>query len=89
MKPASQRITADRLSRATRPLVWLGGGARAAANAVARLVKLECGIITSVQGRGIVAEDVYQTGKAMLVAVDKTCWGSFAAAFVGPMLKKD
>ncbi|MCW5644424.1 MAG: thiamine pyrophosphate-binding protein [Rhodoferax sp.] len=74
---------ADRLSRAKRPMLWLGGGARGAADAVARMVKLGFGIVTSVQGRGIVAEDdpvtlgsfnlqkpvedFYQTCDAMLV----------------------
>lgn len=48
---------ADALTRAHRPLLWLGGGARAAGNAVARLVALGFGVVTSVQGRGIVAED--------------------------------
>jgi acetolactate synthase I/II/III large subunit len=40
-----------------RPLLWLGGGARQAGAAVDRLVKLGFGIVTSVQGRGIVRED--------------------------------
>ena len=55
--PAQLDALAERLSRAKRPLVWLGGGARGAADAVARLVKLGFGVVTSVQGRGIVAED--------------------------------
>jgi acetolactate synthase-1/2/3 large subunit len=74
---------ADRLCQARRPMLWLGGGARGAADAVARLVKLGFGVVTSVQGRGIVAEDdpvtlgsfnlqkpvedFYQTCDAMLV----------------------
>jgi len=74
---------ADRLSQAQRPMLWLGGGARGAADAVARMVRLGFGIVTSVQGRGIVAEDdpvtlgsfnlqkpvedFYQTCDAMLV----------------------
>jgi len=74
---------ADRLSRARRPMVWLGGGARGAADAVARMVGLGFGIVTSVQGRGVVSEDdpatlgsynlqkpvedFYQTCDAMLV----------------------
>lgn len=40
-----------------RPLLWLGGGARQAGAAVDRLVKLGFGVVTSVQGRGIVRED--------------------------------
>jgi len=48
---------AERLARARRPLLWLGGGARAAGAAVKRLVDLGFGVVTSVQGRGIVPED--------------------------------
>lgn len=48
---------AERLARAKRPLLWLGGGARHAGAAVARLIALGVGIVTSTQGRGIVAED--------------------------------
>ena len=40
-----------------RPLLWLGGGARQAGAAVDRLIKLGFGVVTSVQGRGIVRED--------------------------------
>ncbi len=40
-----------------RPLLWLGGGARKAGAAVDRLVKLGFGVVTSVQGRGVVPED--------------------------------
>ncbi|MEO8858452.1 MAG: thiamine pyrophosphate-binding protein [Burkholderiaceae bacterium] len=48
---------ADRLRGAHRPLLWLGGGARGAVDAVQRFVKMGWGIVTSVQGRGIVTED--------------------------------
>jgi acetolactate synthase-1/2/3 large subunit len=48
---------AERLSRAKRPLLWLGGGARHAGAAVRRLLELGFGVVTSVQGRGIVPED--------------------------------
>ncbi len=48
---------ADRLAAAKRPLLWLGGGARHAGAEVARLKALGFGIVTTVQGRGIVAED--------------------------------
>ena len=47
----------ERLSKAKRPLLWLGGGARHAGAAVKKLVDLGFGVVTSVQGRGIVAED--------------------------------
>ncbi len=48
---------AERLLKARRPLLWLGGGARGAVAAVDRFVKMGFAIVTSVQGRGIVAED--------------------------------
>lgn len=48
---------ADALCAARRPMLWLGGGARHACDAVARLVRLGFGVVTSTQGRGIVAED--------------------------------
>jgi acetolactate synthase I/II/III large subunit len=52
---------AAHLQSAQRPLLWLGGGARGAGDAVARLVKLGFGVVTSVQGRGIVDETHPQT----------------------------
>ncbi|MCY0855825.1 thiamine pyrophosphate-binding protein [Cupriavidus sp. D39] len=74
---------AERLSKAKRPLLWLGGGARHAGAQVKRLLALGFGVVTSTQGRGIVAEDdprslgafnlhkpveqFYQTCDAMLV----------------------
>jgi acetolactate synthase I/II/III large subunit len=48
---------AARLQSSQRPLLWLGGGARAAGDAVQRLVDLGFGVVTSVQGRGVIAED--------------------------------
>ena len=48
---------AERLSQARRPLLWLGGGARSASAAVQRLVKMGWAVVSSVQGRGILAED--------------------------------
>ncbi|WP_225782970.1 thiamine pyrophosphate-binding protein [Xenophilus sp. Marseille-Q4582] len=48
---------ADNLAKARRPLLWLGGGARHAGAAVQRLKALGFGIVSTVQGRGIVAED--------------------------------
>jgi acetolactate synthase-1/2/3 large subunit len=47
---------ADKLAAAKRPLLWLGGGARGASAAVARLLALGVGVVTTTQGRGIVAE---------------------------------
>jgi acetolactate synthase-1/2/3 large subunit len=50
-------VLAGRLARARRPLIWLGGGARHAVDPVRRLLDLGFGVVTSVQGRGIVPED--------------------------------
>ncbi|MCP4327925.1 MAG: thiamine pyrophosphate-binding protein [Alphaproteobacteria bacterium] len=74
---------AEELGGARRPLLWLGGGARGAAAAVARLVEIGFGVVTSTQGRGILpetdpmslgaftmhrpVEDFYQTCDAVLV----------------------
>jgi len=48
---------ADALANAKRPLLWLGGGTRHARAAVERLVALGFGVVTSVQGRGVLPED--------------------------------
>jgi acetolactate synthase I/II/III large subunit len=48
---------AERLLQAKRPMLWLGGGARGATAAVARLVNMGWVVVTSVQGRGILPED--------------------------------
>ncbi len=48
---------AGRLLKSKRPLLWLGGGARHAGEAVRRLAELGFGVVTSVQGRGILPED--------------------------------
>jgi acetolactate synthase-1/2/3 large subunit len=55
----SERVAqlAEQLRKAKRPLLWLGGGARHATHAVERLVALGFGVVTSVQGRGVLAED--------------------------------
>ena len=52
---------AARLASAKRPMLWLGGGARHAGDAVRRLVDMGFGVVTSVQGRGIIPEDHPQT----------------------------
>src|SRR5256885_1146559 len=54
---ASLDALADTLAKARRPLLWLGGGARHAVAAVQRLKALGFGIVSTGQGRGIVAED--------------------------------
>jgi acetolactate synthase-1/2/3 large subunit len=48
---------ADALAQAKRPLLWLGGGSRHAGSAVQRLVSMGFGVVTSVQGRGVLPED--------------------------------
>ena len=53
----SVEALADRLRTARRPLLWLGGGARHAGEPVRKLIDLGFGVVTSVQGRGIVPED--------------------------------
>ena len=81
--PAEVKALAQHLKRAKRPLLWLGGGARSAGPAVERFVKMGWGVVTSVQGRGVLseahpanlgsynlqkpAEALYQTCDAMLV----------------------
>ena len=47
---------ADALAAARRPMLWLGGGARRAAVQARALANLGFGIVTSIHGRGIVAE---------------------------------
>jgi acetolactate synthase I/II/III large subunit len=48
---------AQRLASAKRPLLWLGGGARHAVEAVRRFADLGFGVVSSVQGRGVIPED--------------------------------
>lgn len=48
---------AERLAKAKRPMLWLGGGARHASAQVKRLLDMGFGVVTSTQGRGIVPED--------------------------------
>ena len=54
---AQVNALAARLKTARRPLLWLGGGARGARAAAERFVRMGWGVVTSVQGRGIIAED--------------------------------
>lgn len=81
--PSEIDALADKLAGAKRPMLWLGGGARGARAAVERFVKMGWGVVTSVQGRGILpedhaaslgsynlqkpAEELYQSCDAMLV----------------------
>jgi len=48
---------AEKLKKAKRPMLWLGGGARGATKEVKRLLDMGFGVVTSTQGRGVVAED--------------------------------
>ncbi len=54
--PANMQALADALASKHRPLLWLGGGARVAGSAVARLLAMGFGVVSSTQGRGIVSE---------------------------------
>jgi acetolactate synthase-1/2/3 large subunit len=50
---------ASALGRARRPILWLGGGARHARQPVQRLMALGVAVVTSLNGRGIVAEGTH------------------------------
>ncbi|MBL0420681.1 thiamine pyrophosphate-binding protein [Ramlibacter sp. AW1] len=56
-QPQALDRLAEQLARARRPMLWLGGGARHARAVVQRLQRLGFGVVSSVQGRGIVPED--------------------------------
>jgi len=80
---------ANALAKARRPLLWIGGGARHAGAAVDRLIRLGFGIVTSVQGRGIVPEDHPATLGAFNVhrAVEKFYKTCDAMLVVGSRLR--
>ena len=63
LQPKKKEIKelAIKLMKAKRPLIWLGGGARHAGKEVDRLAALGFGVVTSVQGRGVIPEDHPQT----------------------------
>lgn len=48
---------AEYLTKAKRPLLWLGGGARGAVAEATELMRRGVGIVTSTNGRGVVSED--------------------------------
>jgi acetolactate synthase-1/2/3 large subunit len=78
VQPHAIDVLAEKLLKAKRPLLWLGGGARHAGEAVRSLVDLGLGVVTSVQGRGILPEDHPMTLGAFNVspsveAFYKTC----------------
>ncbi|MCZ6860532.1 MAG: thiamine pyrophosphate-binding protein [Alphaproteobacteria bacterium] len=54
--PVDRDALVEALIESKRPLLWLGGGARAASEAAMRLVEKGIGVVTSVNGRGIVPE---------------------------------
>jgi len=58
-KPAEDEVDAlaAALAGKKRVLLWLGGGARHAGDPVARLAQLGFGVVTSVQGRGVLPGD--------------------------------
>ncbi len=58
-KPAEDEVDAlaAALAGKKRVLLWLGGGARHAADPVARFAQLGFGVVTSVQGRGVLPGD--------------------------------
>jgi acetolactate synthase I/II/III large subunit len=56
-KTSDIELLAQALKKAKRPLLWLGGGARGATKQVQRFIDMGWGVVTSVQGRGIVDEN--------------------------------
>jgi acetolactate synthase-1/2/3 large subunit len=50
-------LLADKLAGSKRPLLWVGGGARGARAAVLKLADMGIAVISSVQGRGVLAEN--------------------------------
>jgi len=89
--PALLDALAERLARARRPLLWLGGGAREAVEPVRRLMDLGFGAVSSVQGRGIVAEDHPLSLGAfnLYEAVEKFYAGCDAMVVVGSRLRSN
>ena len=54
--PADLDALAEAVAEASRPMLWLGGGARGAETAALRLADMGLGIVTSTNGRGVVPE---------------------------------
>ena len=54
--PADLDALAEAVAEASRPMLWLGGGARGAESAALRLADMGLGIVTSTNGRGVVPE---------------------------------
>ncbi|KDC45216.1 thiamine pyrophosphate-binding protein [Bordetella bronchiseptica] len=55
--PAALDQLAQKVRAARQPLVWAGGGARAAGKELAALVELGFGMVTSWNGHGVVSDD--------------------------------
>ena len=55
--PAQLDAVAARIRQAKRPMLWLGGGARGASQAATALAARGFGIVTSTNGRAVVAEE--------------------------------
>lgn len=91
VEPAEQALDemAKRFARARRPMLWLGGGARHAGAQVRRLLDLGVGVVTSTQGRGIVAEDDERSLGAFNLnpAVEQFYQGCDAMLVVGSRLR--
>ena len=74
---------AERLPGAKRPMLWLGGGARHAGDAARRLLDAGLGIVTSIQGRGVVDEnDARSLGTFNLQPAVQAFYGSCDAIVV-------
>ena len=92
-QPAEEAV--DRLASALagkkRVLLWLGGGSRHAGDAVARLAKLGFGVVTSVQGRGVLpGDDPHSLGAFNLQPVVEEFYGTCdAMVVVGSRLRSN
>ncbi len=82
---------AAKLVGAKRPLLMLGGGARGTREAVERFVKMGWGVVTSVQGRGIIPEDSDATlGSFSVQKPSEELYGSIDAMLaVGTRLRSN
>ena len=82
---------ASALAGKKRVMLWLGGGARHAADPVARLAKLGFGVVTSVQGRGVLpGDDPHSLGSFNLQPVVEEFYGTCdAMVVVGSRLRSN
>ena len=79
------------LASKKRVMLWLGGGARHAADPVARLAKIGFGVVTSVQGRGILpGDDPHSMGSFNLQPAVEEFYGTCdAMVVVGSRLRSN